>query len=107
LKAISSALIESFKNWGSKDPIYKKTYKKIDQDGFRIVIDSFSELDIYKPAVYDMWWQKNHGRYNNAVPDRQRRYVHQLVYEFLTKYSRGKLNESKAKKNKPKTRAVV
>lgn len=102
---LAIAMFESFKKWGLKDPALKKTYKKLGEPCFDIVLSAFDELDIHTPGQYDFWWMKNHMRWIKKVPDRQARYVHELMYNFLTKYSRGQLHDDDSKKRKRKKSA--
>ena len=104
---LTIALFESFRNWGSKDPTFKKTYKKLKDPAFDIVLSALDEINIHTPGQYDFWWCKSHMRWFKIVPDQQARWVHELMYNFLTKYSRGELyeiNTGNAKKAK-RTRA--
>ena len=97
------ALFESFKNWGSKDPALRKTYKKLGDPCFDIILSAFDELSILTPGQYDFWWAKNHMRWIRNVKQEQLRYVHELMYHFLTKYARGQLrDESSSGKNRKK-----
>ncbi len=108
---IAIALFESFKTWGSKDPQYKKLYRKLKDESFDIITSAFDELDIYKPGQYDYWWTNQHMRWIKTVSNEQTRLVHELMYQFLTRYARGQLEKRKPKekiktRTQP-TRAVV
>lgn len=99
---LTIALFESFKHWGSKDKIYKKTYKKLSEPCFDIILSAFDELNIHTPGQYDWWWTKEHMRWNKSVADQQKRFVHELMYIFLTKYARGELHDATSKGKKAK-----
>lgn len=99
------ALFESFKNWGSKDPALRKTYKKMGEPCFDIILSAFDELTIHTPGQYDFWWAKNHMRWIRVVKQGELRYVHELMYHFLTKYARGQLRDDsygESRKNRKK-----
>lgn len=108
---IAIALFESFKEWGSKDPQYKKLYKKLNETSFDIVTSAFDELEIHKPGQYDFWWANQHMRWIKKISNEQTRLVHELMYQFLTRYARGQLEKRRPTKEKNKraqaTRAVV
>ena len=108
---IARALFESFKSWGSKDPTYKKLYNKLNMETFKIITDAFEELDIYKPGMYDFWWTNEHMRYIKTIPNEQCRLVHELMYQFLTRYCRGQLNAKTISKKEEsrayQTRAII
>lgn len=84
-------LIQSFKNWGSKDPKYKKLYKKLCDGAFAVITEAFTEIQVHKPGTWDMWWAEEHMRFKGIVKAETMRLVHELLYVFLTKYSRGEL----------------
>lgn len=97
---IARALFESFKTWGSKDLKYKKSYRKLDDAAYAIIRAAFEELQIYKPGQYEFWWTNQHMRFIKSVSNQQTRLVHELMYHFLTKYSRGELEKKNAKKTR-------
>ena len=84
-------MFESFKNWGSKDEKYKYLYKKMHEKCFDVVRSCFSEINQYKPGTYELWWAQEHMRFKN-VSDENMRVLHELMYEYLTRYSRGTLH---------------
>lgn len=94
---ISRTLYESFNNWGKRDTKYNKTFKKLQTDDYRVITSAFAELNPLRPGTYDMWWAREHMRFKN-ISGQQMRYVHELMYAFLTKYSRGTLHEYKIEK---------
>jgi hypothetical protein len=97
---MATAMMEGFKMWGSKDPKYKPVFKKLGSECFEVIGDVFSELDVYKPGIYEMWWANNHMRYRKKVSNEQARLVHELMYHFLSKYVRGELNEKGSRSRK-------
>lgn len=88
---ITRTMFESFKNWGSKDEKYRKYYKKLHIKCFDIVLACFSEINQYKPGVYELWWAQEHMRFK-GVSNENMRLLHELMYVYLTRYARGTLH---------------
>lgn len=83
----------SFANWGKRDPKYKTQFKKLDDIHHQIINDALSELGHFTPYQWDVWWMRSHMRYYKQYRQDKMRMLYQMVYEFLSLYSRGKLEQ--------------
>ena len=106
-----SILFQSFKNWGAreKDKRLRAMYGRLEDRTFDVIKAGLSELDNAKPGTFDWWWVKNHMRF--SIKGEQQRLVHSLIYQFLTKYARGTLQDeidsTKYKPKRPRRQAEV
>lgn len=91
-------LFTSFKNWGSKDRVYKRYFKGLSENALGAISDAFTELQVHKPGTWEFWWANEHMRYKGKISNQEMRTVHQLIYVFLTKYNNGKLNDNIGKR---------
>lgn len=101
---LAEAMKASFDRWLSKDPIYKRSRRKITTDMYSMLYDAFLELDEYKPGTYNYWYVVNHMRFNHLKQE-QKSLMNELAHHFLTKYARNELNNAtNEKKRTPKVK---
>ena len=102
---LARAMQQSFRNWGTKDPQYKRVYRKLTEDGIAIVDCALLEMIDFKPASYDLWWLYEHMRFTKTRNE-QARLAQELAYNFLCKFVRGDLRDATSTKksgtSKPK-----
>jgi len=107
-ETIARGLMLSFTNWASKDLKYKRVFSAIDKTpAMDIVQCGLSEIDALKPGYFDLWWAKNHMRFQK-VRQVDARKVHELMYVFLTKLARKELTIAKkvTRKEKPRQKTA-
>ena len=90
---ITKVMQQSFTNWANRDSLYGKHYKKLDEIHLKIVNEAISEINIFTPDQWDVWWLKNHMRYYKQYRQDKMRMTYQMFYQFLSLYSRGKLEQ--------------
>jgi hypothetical protein len=93
-------MFESFKNWAGKDVKYKKIYKTVPGEVMGIPQAAFGEMPEIKPAAFDEWWLRNHMRYYGKFTQINVNKMRELVLNFLVKYVRNELGESKERPSK-------
>jgi len=91
---LAEAMKASFENWLKKDLKYKKLQKSVTPAMYRLIYKAFEELDNYRPATYDLWFVINHMQFKE-MRQTEKHLVGELMYNFLTKYTRNEL-ESKS-----------
>ncbi len=98
---LAPVMSASFRNWGSKDPKYKRLYNKLGEEALGMIDQGFCEIPIYNPAYFHNWYVHHHMRFYK-IKDEQKRRASELAYNFLVKYCRGDLKESVSKKPRRK-----
>ena len=90
---LASALVISLENWAKSSPKYKDLFRTLSKEILVIARDAFLEMQPAKPGVYDFWWAQNHNRYIRDFKQRELLTLHEIMYHFLTAYSRGEFLE--------------
>jgi hypothetical protein len=95
--AISNALKISLDNWGKSSARYAPLYKTLPRDVLAIGHAGLEEMTPVKPGGWEVWWAKNHNRFIRASGVKQRDLIllHEIMYHFLTAFSRGQLNNDR------------
>ncbi len=98
LSRAANMLKAAFERWAKKHPIYAAVYKKIPSEVIGGVgFIALEELPYIKPGAYDFWWAKNHVRFMGEYRQKDLSLLHELMYHFLTAFSRGQLGAEDAR----------
>lgn len=90
---IAGVIVKSFANWAKKDRAYSRLYKKLPEGTLKIAEDGFREINVHHPYQFDVWWLKNHMRYYRSYRQEDMKNLYQMVYTFLSIYSRGPIGK--------------
>lgn len=113
MSGLSTALKVSLDNWAKHEPKYAALYKTLSKEVLSVAHAGLEEMRDVKPGGWESWWALNHDRFirKPGVLQRELLLLHEIMYHFLTRLSRGTLdhepNESRTteRKTKNKTKA--
>lgn len=94
---ISNALKVSLDNWGKASPKYAGLYKTLSHDVLMIGHAALEEMTLVKPGGFEVWWAMQHNRFirNKGIKQREVLLLHEIMYHFLTAFSRGQLADER------------
>lgn len=96
----------SFDSWGKHHSKFSGMYKSLDKNILIIGHTGLQEMEVPKPGSWEVWWALNHNRFIREKGVRQRDLItlHELMYNYLTDLSRGKLEELSDGRRKAKNK---
>jgi hypothetical protein len=103
--AMPIVLKTALENWAKNNTQYSALFKSLSKDVLKIVDDAFKEMPRVKPGEYDYWWARNHVRYTKQCKQRELLLLYEIMYHFLTAFSRGQLESSGTRNKKSKAEA--
>lgn len=97
-QVIADVLLKSFHKWGAKDEKYKKLYKRVPKETYKILEFAFKGMDNAKPATFDRWLFLNQRLYEKTYKSDNVRLIREMGYHFLSAVATGKLDAAGSKK---------
>lgn len=95
---LTNALKASLDSWGTKHKTYGTMFKGMNPAARAIAHNFLEETKAIKPGSWEVWWAREHNRFiRSGVMQRELIVLHEIMYHFLTDFSRGKLAERTAK----------
>ncbi len=87
---MADVLMGAFREWGPASHNYKKTFKKMTDQGFSLAYNALCEIDIMAPGPLWTWYTRNHMRFYQMRNEDVRITIELLQY-FLADYAHGRL----------------
>lgn len=104
--ATGNLLKLTLETWASNSKSYKDLFKTLSKEALTVTTAAFNEMGRIAPGTYDFWWAREHVRFISVVKQRELLLLHEIMYNFLTAFARGELNESQGKRAKTKPAAA-